>query len=61
MRLRRRSWPLRALPQEVTIYRGALHGYAPADVPVHNPEAAERHWRELVALLDETLKQPVAA
>jgi hypothetical protein len=28
----------------------------PTDMPVHNPEAAERHWKELVALFDETLK-----
>jgi len=41
---------------EVTIYRGALHGYAPTDMPVHNPEAAERHWRELIALFDSKLK-----
>ena len=41
---------------EVTIYRGAKHGYAPPDMPVYNVEASERHWRELVALLDGTLK-----
>jgi len=46
---------------EVTIYRGALHGYAPPDLPVYNPEAAERHWREMLALFDETLKEPVGA
>jgi carboxymethylenebutenolidase len=46
---------------EVTIYHGALHGYAPTDMPVHDPEAAERHWRELIALFDQTLKQPVLA
>lgn len=41
---------------EVTIYEGALHGYAPPDMPVYNREASERHWRELTALLDATLK-----
>jgi carboxymethylenebutenolidase len=46
---------------EVTIYRGALHGYAPTDMPVYNAEAAERHWRELLALFDATLKQPAMA
>jgi carboxymethylenebutenolidase len=46
---------------EVTIYRGAKHGYAPTDMPVYDRDAAERHWRELFALFDETLKQPVAA
>jgi carboxymethylenebutenolidase len=46
---------------EVTIYPGAKHGYAPPDMPVYNEAAAERHWRELVKLLDETLKAPVAS
>lgn len=41
---------------EVTIYRGAKHGYAPPDMPVYNVEASERHWRELTALLDGALK-----
>ncbi len=40
----------------VEIYEGALHGYAPPDMPVYNEVAAERHWRELLALLEETLK-----
>lgn len=41
---------------EVTIYKGALHGYAPPDMPVYNREASERHWRELLALFDGVLK-----
>jgi carboxymethylenebutenolidase len=41
---------------EVTIWRGALHGYAPPDMPVYDPEFAERHWRELTKLLGGTLK-----
>jgi carboxymethylenebutenolidase len=45
---------------EVTIYPGAKHGYAPPDMPVYNQAAAERHWRELVKLLDETLKKEAA-
>jgi carboxymethylenebutenolidase len=40
----------------VTIYKGALHGYAPPDMPAHNAAAAERHWEALFTLLDETLK-----
>ena len=40
----------------VSVWKGAKHGWVPTDMPVHNPEAAERHWRELVALFDETLK-----
>lgn len=41
---------------EVSIWPGARHGWVPADMPVHHSEAAERHWRELVALFDSTLK-----
>lgn len=41
---------------EVSIWPGARHGWVPADMPVHNPEAAERHWRELIALFDGALK-----
>ncbi len=37
---------------EVTIYEGALHGYAPPDMPVYNEAAAERHWAALFGLLD---------
>jgi carboxymethylenebutenolidase len=40
----------------VVIYPDALHGYAPADMPTFNPEACERHWRELIALFDGVLK-----
>jgi len=41
---------------EVTIYAGAKHGYAPPDMPVYDKDAAERHWREMLKLFDETLK-----
>jgi len=37
------------------IYAGALHGWTMTDFPVYNPEAAERHWRELFALFRATL------
>jgi carboxymethylenebutenolidase len=40
----------------VSIWKGARHGWVPKDMPVYNPEAAERHWKELVALFDEVLK-----
>lgn len=33
----------------------ALHGFVPPDSPVHDKEAAERHWKTLIALLDSTL------
>jgi carboxymethylenebutenolidase len=40
----------------VEIYEGARHGYAPPDMPVYNEAAAERHWREMLALFGEKLK-----
>ena len=41
---------------EVSIWRGAKHGWVPTDMPVYNPEAAERHWDELVRFFDGELK-----
>jgi carboxymethylenebutenolidase len=41
---------------EVSIWKGCLHGWVPTDMPVHNPDGAERHWRALLTLFDETLK-----
>jgi carboxymethylenebutenolidase len=41
---------------EVSIWEGCRHGWVPADMPVHNPEGAERHWKELIALFDSVLK-----
>jgi carboxymethylenebutenolidase len=38
------------------IYPGALHGWTMADFPVYNEPAAERHWRELLALFSRALK-----
>jgi carboxymethylenebutenolidase len=34
----------------------ARHGWVPSDTPVHDVAAAEKHWRTLFALLDNTLK-----
>jgi carboxymethylenebutenolidase len=39
----------------VEIYEGARHGYAPPDMPVYDEAASERHWKELLKLLGETL------
>ena len=46
---------------EVSIWTGCKHGWVPSDMPVHDAAGAERHWKELIALFDETLKSPVAA
>lgn len=34
----------------------AKHGWVPRDMPVHNPEEAEHHWRTLIPFLDGMLK-----
>jgi carboxymethylenebutenolidase len=39
------------------VYAGARHGFTMIDFPVYDEAAAERHWRELLALLDGTLTQ----
>lgn len=41
---------------EITIYPGARHGYAPPDMPVYNEAASERHWTEMLKLFDGVLK-----
>ena len=52
----REALTVAGVDNEVTIYAGAKHGYAPPDMPVYNEEASERHWREMLKLFDETLK-----
>lgn len=38
------------------VYHGASHGYSMADTSAFHEEATERHFRELRALLDRTLR-----
>ncbi|WP_331729076.1 dienelactone hydrolase family protein (plasmid) [Streptomyces sp. NBC_00028] len=37
------------------VYAGAHHGYTQSDTAAYNPEAAERHWVELLALFGRVL------
>ncbi|MGV9246214.1 dienelactone hydrolase family protein [Streptomyces sp. NPDC003710] len=37
------------------VYPGARHGFTQADTSEYDAEAAERHWTELLALLDRAL------
>ena len=37
------------------VYEGAHHGFTQADTSAHNPAAEDRHWRELLALLNRAL------
>ncbi|MGW1553370.1 hypothetical protein [Streptomyces sp. NPDC002346] len=39
----------------VWLYEGAHHGCAQSDTAAYDPAAAERHWRELLALFARTL------
>jgi carboxymethylenebutenolidase len=38
------------------IYQGALHGWMKPDFPIYNEQAAERGWRQMLALLDRNLR-----
>jgi carboxymethylenebutenolidase len=38
------------------VYPGAHHGYTQADTAAYDAKATERHWTELLALLDRTLR-----
>jgi len=40
------------------LYVGAAHGWTMTDFPVYDAEAAQRHWRALIRLFDETLRRP---
>ncbi|WP_280257576.1 dienelactone hydrolase family protein [Nocardia wallacei] len=40
------------------IYAGAQHGYTQTDTASYNEQAAERHWHELLSLLDRNLTPP---
>jgi carboxymethylenebutenolidase len=37
------------------VYDGAIHGYTMSDLPAYDEAAAERHFRELFALMERTL------
>jgi carboxymethylenebutenolidase len=39
------------------LYEGAMHGYTMADTAAYNEAAAERHFTELLALLERTLPE----
>jgi carboxymethylenebutenolidase len=38
------------------LYEGALHGWMMPDFPVYDEPAAERGWREMLALFDGALR-----
>jgi carboxymethylenebutenolidase len=44
-----------SLPAKVEGYQGAMHGWCPLDSHVYDQAAAEKAWRELLALLESAL------
>jgi carboxymethylenebutenolidase len=44
-----------SLPAKIEVYEGAMHGWCPPDSHVYNRDAAEKAWRELLALFDRAL------
>jgi carboxymethylenebutenolidase len=44
-----------ALPAEIEVYEGALHGWCPPDSRVYNQAQAERAWSRLLALFGSAL------
>ena len=45
-------------PHVNEVYEGAAHGYSMADTSVYDEAAAERHFKELEALLARTIRRP---
>src|SRR5437588_809819 len=43
------------VPHRTEVYEGARHGYTMSDTAAYNEAAAERHFQELLALLERTL------
>jgi carboxymethylenebutenolidase len=41
---------------QIETYEGLRHGWVPADMPVHDPAGAERHFQAMTALFDSTLR-----
>jgi len=37
------------------VYPGTVHGFTMADTEAFNPSALQRHWDQLLALLDRAL------
>jgi carboxymethylenebutenolidase len=44
-----------AVPVEIDVHPGTSHGFALADLPVHEPQAAERHYERTLALWQRCL------
>ena len=46
---------LAGVTHRAELYEGARHGFTMTDLEVYDEQADERHWRELLGLLDRTI------
>ena len=44
-----------SLPAKVEVFEGTMHGWCPPDSQVYDRDAAEKAWRELLALFERAL------
>ncbi len=51
----RKAFAAAALPAEIEVYQGTLHGWCPPDSAVYNETQAERAWDRLLALFATAL------
>ena len=51
----RKAFAAAALPAEIEVYEGTLHGWCPPDSAVYNEAQAERAWNRLLALFARAL------
>jgi carboxymethylenebutenolidase len=49
------------VPHRSEVYEGAPHGYTMSDTPMYDEAGAERHFTELLGLLDRTIGRAAAA
>lgn len=57
----RNEMTARGIRGEVERVAGATHGFAMADLPVYDHDAAEHHFEKVLELWDRNVKRPVAA
>ena len=51
----RQAFDAAALPAEIEVYAGTLHGWCPPDSAVYNEAQAERAWSRMLALFETAL------
>ena len=51
----RETFAAAALPAEIEVYAGAMHGWCPPDSPVYDEAPAEKAWSRLLALFERAL------